>query len=100
VIYRVKRPIFEGALADLKRGVAPNGKHLDGLIVYDLDRLARDNRHLEDAIEVVDFFHRPILDSRGSLDLLSDNGRQAARHIVASHNSASTATARRVSDKR
>ncbi|MEU5428251.1 recombinase family protein [Streptomyces olivoreticuli] len=97
-IYRVIRPVFEGALEDLKRGVAPNGQKLDGLIVYDIDRLTRDNRHLEDAIEVVEHFKRPILDIRGSLDLLTDNGRSAARYIVTSHNSASTATSRRLRD--
>lgn len=97
-IYRVIRPVFEGSLNDLKRGVAPNQKHIDGLIVYDVDRLTRDNRHLEDAIEVVEHFQRPILDIRGSLDLLTDNGRQAARHIVTAHNSASAATSRRLRD--
>jgi DNA invertase Pin-like site-specific DNA recombinase len=43
-------------LDDLKRGVTPNGERVDGLIVYDIDRLTRDNRHLEDAIEVVQNF--------------------------------------------
>ncbi|MFJ2830724.1 recombinase family protein [Streptomyces sp. NPDC087263] len=79
VAYRVIRPVFEGALEDLKRGAAPNGEHLDGLIVYDIDRLTRDNRHLEDAIEVVENFRRPIIDITGTLDLLTDNGRTVAR---------------------
>ncbi|MER6074169.1 recombinase family protein [Streptomyces sp. NPDC001817] len=60
VAYRVIRPVFEGALEDLKRGTTPDGQRLDGLIVYDIDRLTRDNRHLEDAIEVVENFRRPI----------------------------------------
>ncbi|MFJ8110670.1 recombinase family protein [Streptomyces sp. NPDC096132] len=62
------RPVFEGALDDLKRGTAPDGQRLDGLIVYDIDRLTRDNRHLEDAIEVVENFHRPIIDITGTLE--------------------------------
>ncbi|MFC0431821.1 recombinase family protein [Kutzneria buriramensis] len=97
--YRVRRPIFEGALKDLKRGVTPDGQRLDGLVVYDIDRLTRDNRHLEDAIEVVQLFGRPIIDITGTLDLLTDNGRTVARMIVAAKGSDSAATARRVRRK-
>lgn len=97
--YRVVRPVFEGALEDLKRGQTPDGKPLDGLIVYDIDRLTRDNRHLEDAIEVVQHFHRPILDITGTLDLLTDNGRTVARIVVATYNKQSADTARRVKRK-
>ncbi|MFE3772302.1 recombinase family protein [Streptomyces sp. NPDC059122] len=97
--YRVVRPVFEGALEDLKRGVAPNGQRIDGLIVYDIDRLTRDNRHLEDAIEVVENFGRPIIDITGSLDLLTDNGRTVARIVTATNNKQSADTARRVARK-
>ncbi|WP_308283682.1 recombinase family protein [Streptomyces glomeratus] len=79
VAYRVIRPVFEGALEDLKRGTTPDGQRLDGLIVYDIDRLTRGNRHLEDAIEVVENFRRPIIDITSTLDLLTDNGRIVAR---------------------
>jgi DNA invertase Pin-like site-specific DNA recombinase len=98
-VFRVVRPILEGALNDLKRGHAPNGEHLDGLIVYDIDRLTRDNRHLEDCIEVVQHFGRPIIDITGTLDLLTDNGRTVARIVVATNNKQSADTARRVSRK-
>ncbi|MGW3193506.1 recombinase family protein [Streptomyces sp. NPDC001118] len=97
--YRVIRPVFEGALEDLKRGIAPNGERLDGLIVYDIDRLTRDNRHLEDAIEVVENFKRPIIDITGTLDLLTDNGRTVARIVTATANKQSADTARRVARK-
>uniref|UniRef100_A0AAU3HZS1 Recombinase family protein n=1 Tax=Streptomyces sp. NBC_01393 TaxID=2903851 RepID=A0AAU3HZS1_9ACTN len=97
--YRVIRPVFEGALEDLKRGTAPNGERLDGLIVYDIDRLTRDNRHLEDAIEVVENFGRPIIDITGTLDLLTDNGRTVARIVTATNNKQSADTARRVARK-
>lgn len=97
--YRVVRPVFEGALQDLKRGVAPNGERLDGLVVYDIDRLTRDNRHLEDAIEVVQHYGRPILDFTDTLDLLTDNGRTVARILVATSNKQSADTARRVARK-
>ena len=97
--YRVIRPIFEAALEDLKRGTAPNGRRIDGLIVYDIDRLTRDNRHLEDAIEVVQHFRRPIVDITGTLDLLTDNGRTVARIVVATANKQSADTSRRVARK-
>ncbi|MER7872184.1 recombinase family protein [Streptomyces solisilvae] len=96
VAYRVIRPVFEGALENLKSGAAPNGERLDGLIVYDIDRLTRDNRHLEDAIEVVENFRRPIFDITGTLDLLTDNGRTVARLLVTVANKSSSDTARRV----
>lgn len=99
ISYRVVRPVLEGALDDLKHGVTPDGNQLDGLIVYDIDRLTRDNRHLEDAIEVVENFRRPIIDITGTLDLLTDNGRTVARIVVATANKQSADTARRVKRK-
>ncbi|MGI5515769.1 recombinase family protein [Streptomyces sp. CA-106131] len=99
VAYRVIRPVFESALGDLKRGTTPEGERLDGLIVYDIDRLTRDNRHLEDAIEVVENFRRPIIDITGTLDLLTDNGRTVARLLVTVANKSSADTARRVRRK-
>ncbi|MFE7235329.1 recombinase family protein [Streptomyces sp. NPDC057596] len=96
ISYRVIRPAFEGALEDVKRGTTPDGQRLDGLIVYDIDRLTRDNRHLEDAIEVVENFRRPIIDITGTLDLLTDNGRTVARLLVTVANKSSADTARRV----
>ncbi|WP_406255762.1 recombinase family protein [Streptomyces chartreusis] len=94
--YRVVRPVYEGALEDLKQAKAPNGERIDGLIVYDIDRLTRDPRHLEDAIETVEHYHRPIIDITGTLDLLTDNGRAMARVVVAMANKQSADTARRV----
>jgi len=98
-IYRVIRPVFQGALDNLKDGIYQDGEtRLDGLAVYDQDRLVRDPRELEDCIEAVQYWGRPILDIRGSLDLLTDSGRQAARHIVVANNAQSAATARRLRD--
>ncbi|MEV7025506.1 recombinase family protein [Kitasatospora sp. NPDC093558] len=99
VAYRVVRPVFEGALKDLKERRAPNGERIDGLIVYDIDRLTRDPRHLEDAIDVVQRYGVPIIDITGSLDLLTDNGRAMARVITAMNNKASADTSRRVKRK-
>lgn len=99
IAYRVVRPVLEGAFDDLKQGATPDGTQVDGLIVYDIDRLTRDNRHLEDAIEVVENFRRPIIDITGTLDLLTDNGRTVARIVVATSNKQSADTARRVKRK-
>ena len=98
-VYRVVRPVLEGALEDLKRGETADGHPLDGLVVYDIDRLTRDNRHLEDCIEVVEHFDRPILDITGTLDLLTDNGRTVARIVVATYNKQSADAGRRIRRK-
>ncbi|MEX5637943.1 recombinase family protein [Parafrankia sp. FMc2] len=55
MISRVIRPDYAELLADLRSGF------LDGAIVWDLDRLTRDLRDLEDAIEVVELYGRPIV---------------------------------------
>lgn len=99
VEYRVIRPVYRKALADLRRGVAPSGERLDGLICPDLDRLTRDNRDLEDSIDVVQRFGRLILDNSGALDLTTESGRTNARVITAFNNAQSAATARRVKRK-
>ncbi|WP_042420749.1 recombinase family protein [Streptacidiphilus anmyonensis] len=99
IAYRVQRPVLEAAFDDLKHGITPDGQRIDGLIVYDIDRLTRDNRNLEDAIEVVENFRRPIIDITGTLDLLTDNGRTVARILVATSNKQSADTARRVKRK-
>ncbi|KUO18418.1 recombinase family protein [Streptomyces dysideae] len=108
-IYRVIRPVFEGMLGDLRKSKTESAHFVpaegfdklttvDGAVVYDIDRLTRDHRHLEDAIEVVQYYHRPILDIRGSLDLLTDNGRSAARYVLNARASSSTDTSRRLRD--
>jgi DNA invertase Pin-like site-specific DNA recombinase len=100
VIYRVIRPVYKQALADLAKGkVTKTGDRLDGLMILDVDRLTRDNRDLEDAIDVVVYRHRPILDWRNSIDLLTESGRTNARGIVAYKNAQSTDTAWRVANK-
>jgi site-specific DNA recombinase len=100
VIYRVIRPVYKQALVDLANGkVAETGERLDGLMILDVDRLTRDNRDLEDAIDVVVYRHRPILDWRNSIDLLTESGRTNARGIVAYKNAQSADTAWRVANK-
>lgn len=97
--YRVVRPKFQAMLEDLKRGVAANGERLDGIAVVNIDRLTRENRTLEDAIDTVDLCHRPIIDLSGTLDLLTEEGRVVAKLLVAAKNAESAATSRRVERK-
>lgn len=90
--YRVIRPVWHQALQRLREGEA------DGLVVYDLDRLARDPRDLEDAIEVVEHYGKTIVSATASeIDLTTESGVLAARLAVMIANKSSADTARRVS---
>ncbi len=88
---RVIRPVWADALHALRTGV------LDALVVWDLDRLARDPRDLEDAIEVVELHGVQVRSGTASeINLLSDAGRMSARMMIAVANKSSADTARRV----
>ncbi|MFE4409155.1 recombinase family protein [Streptomyces sp. NPDC056821] len=90
----VVRPEFEQLLVDLQSGV------IDGVIAYDLDRLARQPRDLERLIEV--FEERPDLvfcTITNDIDLSTSDGRTMARVMVAFANKASADTGRRVARK-
>jgi DNA invertase Pin-like site-specific DNA recombinase len=106
----VIRPVYADALEDLKHGKASSEylrplpavdipAALDGIAVIEIDRLTRDNIDLEDAINVVVHHQRPIIDVTGTLDLLTDNGRDTARILVTMKGRQSADTARRVRDK-
>lgn len=95
-IYRVIRPVYAKALTDLKRGIAENGKPVDALMCADPDRLTRDNRDLEDAIDAVNHCHRPIVELTHTMDLSTRYGQQMARQLVAMKNGQSADTAERV----
>lgn len=99
VIYRVIRPVYEGALKDLKQGTTPNGEPLDGLIVYDLDRLTRDQVNLRDAIDVVVHHGKLISDINLTLDLFTEIGQGNAMFLVTAKSLSSGDTSRRVADK-
>ena len=89
--YRVIRPVWHRALNDLRTGV------ITALAVWDLDRLARDPRDLEDAIEAVEYYGATIVSATAStIDLNTDSGRAMARVMVAMGNKQSADTARRV----
>jgi site-specific DNA recombinase len=87
---RVVRPFFRQMLDDLSAGL------LDAIIVYDLDRLARVPRDLEDLIDVVEMYDVQAKSVTGSLDLSSDNGIFMARILVNVANKSSSDTSRRV----
>ncbi|MFJ9840260.1 recombinase family protein [Kitasatospora sp. NPDC101155] len=93
-VWRVIRPEFRQMLQDYEDGV------IDGIIVYDLDRLARQPRDLEDLIDLVDHFKRPVVGVTGALDLMTENGKAMARVLCAMANKSSADTARRVARAR
>ena len=99
VIFRVIRPVLDEALRILRAGVDKDGTRVDFLIVPDLDRLTRDPHTLEDIIDIVTHCGRPIIDPYGTLDLLTDAGRDNARGAVQHKHRQSTDTARRVRSK-
>lgn len=88
---RVVRPQFRQALDDLKDGT------IDGLLVYDIDRLVRDPRDLEDLVDVCVEHQRPVQAVTTNLDLLSPDGQVMARMLVNFAHKSSQDTSRRVS---
>jgi len=94
----VVRPEFELLLADLDSGV------VEGIVVYDLDRLARRPQDLE---RVIDIYDKTAKNGRtlwfatvhDKIDLSSPDGLTLARVMVAFANKASRDTARRVAAK-
>jgi DNA invertase Pin-like site-specific DNA recombinase len=92
---RTVRPAFRAALDKLASG------ERDGLLAYDLDRVARDPRDLEDLIDVVESRkpHVPVASVTGSLRLDDDGGISMARVMVVIANKSSRDTARRVARK-
>ncbi len=87
---QVRRPAFERMLQQLQLGA------LDGVVVYDLDRLARQPADLERLLVIFD--SRPGLrfaTVQGDLDLMSSDGRTMARVLIAFANKSSMDTSRR-----
>jgi DNA invertase Pin-like site-specific DNA recombinase len=89
-VRRTRRPEYRRVLRALSSGTA------DGLVVYDLDRVARQPRDLEDLIDLVDQRRVPVVSVTGSLDLSTDAGVTMARIMVAIANKSSADTSRRV----
>ncbi len=93
-VWRVYRPEFRRMLADYEDG------KIDGIIFYDIDRLSRQPRDLEDLIDLVEYYKRPVETVTGAIDLRTSNGRAMARVLVAMANKSSEDTARRVAHAR
>lgn len=88
--YRVIRPVWSRMLEDLEAGI------IDGIIVYDLDRLVRQPRDLEDLIDLIEQCKKPVQGVTGSIELMTSNGRLNARLLVAVALKSSEDTSRRV----
>ncbi|HET6290488.1 MAG TPA: recombinase family protein [Amycolatopsis sp.] len=91
---RVVRPEFRRAVNDLV------SEAIGGLIGYDLDRVARDPRDLEDLIDAVELTNALTRSVTGSLDLSTDAGITMARVMVAMANKSSRDSSRRIKRKR
>lgn len=91
---KVVRPEFERLLGDLHLGV------IQGVVVYNLDRFARQPRDLERAIDIYD--DRPnyvFATLEGDVNLSTIDGRTMSRIMVAFANKSSADTGRRVKRK-
>lgn len=69
----VARPRYRQMLRDVKAGL------IQGIVVWDLDRLYRQPRELEDLIDLADEHHLALATVTGDVDLSTDNGRLFAR---------------------
>jgi site-specific DNA recombinase len=90
---RKPRPAFERMLKDLA------DRRLDGVVVYDIDRLARRPTDLERLIDIYDRRKLVFATVQGDLDLSTSDGRTMARVMCAFANKSSMDTSRRVTRK-
>jgi DNA invertase Pin-like site-specific DNA recombinase len=89
VAFRVIRPAFRQMLDDLEAGI------IDGIVFYDMDRLARQPRDLEDLIDWVEYKKVPVKPVTGDIDLMTSGGRMLARMLVSVALKSSEDTSRR-----
>lgn len=88
---KVVRPDFEQMLTDLRSGA------IKGVVVYNLDRLARQPKDLERLIDIYEEHPEYVFASlQGDIDLSSDDGVTMARVMVTFANKSSRDTGRRV----
>lgn len=69
----VKRPAYDRMVADYEAGL------LDAIICYDLDRLTRQPRQIEDWIDAAELRGLALVTANGDADLSTDGGRMYAR---------------------
>lgn len=90
----VVRPEFERMLLDLAMG------KIDGIVIYDLDRFARQPSDLERAIAIYETRPGLVFASvQGDINLETPDGKTMARVMVTFANKASMDTSRRVARK-
>ena len=89
----VRRPAFEQLIRDLTDGT------VGGVVVYDLDRFARQPRDLERVIDIIETRRLTFATVQGDIDLESSDERTMARVMVAFANKSSADTSRRVARK-
>jgi len=68
-----RRPEYERLFADVRAG------RIDALVVWDVDRLTRTPRELEDVIDLADSHGLQLANVGGEIDLASPQGRLTAR---------------------
>ncbi|MFI7295463.1 recombinase family protein [Streptomyces sp. NPDC050121] len=90
----VRRPEFELMLSDLADGL------IDGVVAYDLDRLARQPKDLERLIDLYDAHKRRLFATvTNDVNLAASDGRTMARVMVAFANKSSHDASRRIQRK-
>ncbi|MGW0553666.1 recombinase family protein [Streptomyces sp. NPDC002926] len=90
----VRRPEFELVLSDLEDGL------IDGVVAYDLDRLARQPRDLERLIDLYGERKRRVFATvTNDVNLSTADGRTMARVMVAFANKSSHDASRRIQRK-
>jgi site-specific DNA recombinase len=67
------RPEYQRMLADVQAGL------INALVVWDIDRLTRTPRELEDVIDLADKFGLALANVSGDIDLSTSDGRMMAR---------------------
>ncbi|GAA1209170.1 recombinase family protein [Microbacterium maritypicum] len=68
-----RRPAYERMLADVRAG------HITAIVVWDVDRLTRTPRELEDIIDLADQHGLALANVGGEIDLSTPQGRMTAR---------------------
>jgi site-specific DNA recombinase len=89
--YRVVRPVWDRAMAELRRG------NYNAFALPNIDRGMRDPRDLEDLIDLVEHYGIIVVGMTGFLDLTSDAGIAMARNEVNQRNLESRNISRRIS---
>jgi DNA invertase Pin-like site-specific DNA recombinase len=87
----VVRPKFWQLLSDLASGI------INGVVFYDLDRLVRQPRDLEDLIDIIEYVQRPAVGATGGrMNLINDSDRHMARMMCVMALKSSEDSSRRV----